>query len=80
MRENVPFEIREHIATLAEYSGGEYTLELNHISYKGAAPKYDLRKWDKKAGRMLKGVTLTPAEAEACAAAILAHLRKEARP
>lgn len=76
MRETVQFEIREHIATIAEYAGGEYALELNYISFNGQPAKYDLRKWDKKAARMLKGVTLSEEEAEAVAAAIQQHRAK----
>lgn len=76
MRETVSFEIVEHIATIAEYGGGEYALELNYISFNGAPAKYDLRKWDKRGGRMLKGVTLSPEEAETVAAAIQQHRAK----
>lgn len=77
MRETVQYSITEHIATIAEYGGGEYALELNYISFNGAPAKYDLRKWDKKGERMLKGVTLSAEEAEAVAAAITAHRAKQ---
>ena len=74
MQDKVRFEILEHIATIAEYGGGEYALELNFISFNGAPAKYDLRKWDKAANRMLKGVTLSREEAEAVAVAMARHI------
>ena len=57
------YEIVEHIATLSESSGT--TKELNRISYNGAPPKLDLRSWkqDGTKKRILKGLTLTDAEA-----------------
>lgn len=59
------YEIVEHIATLSESNGT--TKELNRISYNGAPPKLDLRSWKQEGEekRMLKGLTLTNAEAEA---------------
>lgn len=59
------YEIVEHIATLSENNGT--TKELNRISYNGAPPKLDLRSWKREGEerRMLKGLTLTDAEAEA---------------
>lgn len=76
MREKIPFEITEKIATLAEFTEGAFALELNLVSYKGAPAKYDLRKWDKRQAEPLplKGITLTQAEAEAAAAAIQRHI------
>lgn len=59
------YRIVEHIATLSDKNGT--TKELNRISYNGAPPKLDLRSW-KQEGRgkiMLKGLTLTDAEAAA---------------
>ena len=54
------YEIAEHIATLSESNGT--TKEHN-----GAPPKLDLRSWKQEGEekRMLKGLTLTDAEAEA---------------
>lgn len=59
------YEIVEHIATLSESNGT--TKELNRIRYNGAPAKLDLRSWKQegKERRMLKGLTLTDAEAEA---------------
>ena len=53
------FDILEHIATLS--SSGDYTTELNRVSFNGYPAKLDLRKW--KDGKPLKGVTLTDDEA-----------------
>ena len=59
------YEIVEPIATLSENNG--YTVELNLISFNGAEPKIDIRRWDKRNGatQMLKGVALTVEEAQA---------------
>lgn len=70
------YEVTEQIATLSENITGNYTLELNRISYNGAAPKLDLRKWDKKKGKMLKGITLTDEEAVALKEALTKAERK----
>ncbi len=56
------YKIKEHIATLSE--NGPYATEVNLISYNGAEPKLDIRKWDKSANRMLKGIALDQDEAE----------------
>ena len=42
---DIIFEITEHIDTVSESKNGEYTLELNKVSWNGKAPKYDLRRW-----------------------------------
>ena len=53
------FAVTEHIAVLS--SSGEYTTELNRVSFNGYPAKLDLRKW--KDGQPLKGVTLSDDEA-----------------
>lgn len=53
------FEITERIATIN--SSGDYTTELNRVSFNGYPAKLDLRKW--KDGKPLKGITLTEDEA-----------------
>lgn len=60
---NFTYEIKKHIATLSTNSYENTALELNLISYRGAEPKLDLRKWDKGANKLLKGVTLNREEA-----------------
>lgn len=54
--------ITREIAVLSEHDKG-WRLELNEVSWNGAAPKLDIRRWkpDHKSG---KGVTLTPTEAQ----------------
>lgn len=61
------YEIVEHIATLSTSSDGHTTKELNRVSYRGAAPKYDLRSWrrDGDGEKLLKGLTLTEEEMNA---------------
>jgi len=54
------FNITEHIATLSD--SGAWALELNKVSWNGAAPKYDLRKWNEDHSRMSKGISLTESE------------------
>ena len=64
------YEITERIATISESSDGRFTLELNYISYNGAPAKMDLRRWDRKKGMMLKGLTLTEMEAKGIMSAL----------
>lgn len=64
MYDDFNFEIVEHIATISENTTGNYAVELNKISFNGTKPKIDLRKWNKRTGRMLKGLTLTDEEAK----------------
>lgn len=41
----INFNITEHIETVSESKSGEYTLELNKVSWNGRDPKLDLRRW-----------------------------------
>lgn len=54
--------ITREIAVLSE-NANSWQLELNEVSWNGAAPKLDIRRWkpDRKSG---KGVTLAPKEAQ----------------
>lgn len=56
-------EIIEHIATLA--TNGQYTKELNFVSYNDSKPKLDLRRWQRcgEDAFPLKGMTLETEEA-----------------
>ncbi len=56
----IKYDIVERIAVLSEK--GDWTKELNKISWNGKPEKYDLRDWNHKTGRMGKGVTLTEDE------------------
>ena len=60
--------ITREIEVLSESAGG-WQLELNEVSWNGAAPKLDIRRWksDHKSG---KGVTLTREEATKLLAAL----------
>lgn len=62
MAKDFSFEVQKHIGTISEK--GTMSVELNLVSYSGAEPKYDLRKWRTIDGqkRMQKGITLTPEE------------------
>ena len=64
MQREFTYEITEHLGNLSTSASGDFTMEVNRISYGGAAPKIDIRKWDRRTGgkRMLKGVTLTAEE------------------
>lgn len=58
------YEIKERVATLSEAKG--YAVEVNVISYMvgDEKPRIDIRRWDKRGGRMLKGISLTEDEAD----------------
>ena len=64
------YEIIKHIATISKSEDDRFTLELNYISYNGAPAKMDLRRWDRKKGMMLKGLTLTEMEAKGIMSAL----------
>ena len=44
-REQITFEITEHIGVLCVYHTG-WKKELNLVSWNGNAPKNDIRDWD----------------------------------
>lgn len=51
------------LKTLASFpDGGEWTKELNIISWNGRLPKYDIRKWNRDHTKMSKGITLNQEE------------------
>lgn len=64
---DINFKITEHIDTISESKNGEYTLELNRVSWNDRKPKLDLRRWhietDKRTPQ--KGLTLNDWELEA---------------
>lgn len=65
----IKFEKLEHIATLAETSGG-YTLEVNLVSWNDKEAKVDIRRWNPQ-GNPKKGIALSTTEALEAAEAIL---------
>jgi hypothetical protein len=68
------YEIKKHIATLSTNSFENTALELNLVSYRGAEPKLDLRKWNKANNQLLKGITLNREEAEKLKNALVEEL------
>ncbi|MFF5995204.1 PC4/YdbC family ssDNA-binding protein [Lysinibacillus sp. KU-BSD001] len=65
----IKYEVVEHIGVLSESAKG-WKKELNHISWNGNAPKYDIREWAPNREKMGKGVTLSAEEFEALKALI----------
>lgn len=59
----IKYEVVEHFGVLSESAKG-WKKELNHISWNGAAPKYDIREWAPNREKIGKGVTLTNDEIE----------------
>ena len=64
------YEIKERVAVLSGSEDGTYTVEVNWISYNGAEPKLDIRRWDRRTNRMLKGIALSTDEARALEVAL----------
>ena len=60
-REQITFEITEHIGVLGVYHTG-WKKELNLVSWNGNEPKYDIRDWDPAHERMSRGITLSEKE------------------
>ena len=71
MRE-IQYEIVKEIAVLSTGDSG-YTKEINHISWNGKEPKYDIRSFSPNREKCGKGITLNADEA----AALLKALQKE---
>lgn len=59
---NIKYDIVEKIAVLSER--GEWSKELNKISWNNRPAKFDIRDWNHEEGRMGKGVTLSDEEAQ----------------
>lgn len=59
MAEEFKFEVTKQLGTLSE---GSWNMEINMVSYNGATPKLDIRKWSAEHDKMGKGVTLTEEE------------------
>lgn len=60
MRKEFEVNMSRDIGTISFANG--YTLELNHCGFNGYPPKWDLRRWDRKNNRPLKGVAMTDDE------------------
>ena len=57
---DIKYEIVERIAILSEK--GNWTKELNKVSWNDRPSKFDLRDWNHDEGKIGKGVTLTEEE------------------
>lgn len=57
---DIKYEIIERIAVLS--GRGNWTKELNLISWDGRPPKYDIRDWNHESGKIGKGTTLSEEE------------------
>ncbi|MBQ1483576.1 MAG: hypothetical protein IIZ28_08420 [Erysipelotrichaceae bacterium] len=55
------YEINEEVAVLSE--NGDFTCEVNIITYGTGRPKLDIRKWNRAEDKMQKGITLNKEEA-----------------
>ncbi len=58
----IKYEITKEIAVLS--SKGDWSKEINEVSWMGRPAKYDIREWNHKEGKMRKGITLTEDEIE----------------
>lgn len=70
---NIKYDIVEKIAVLSER--GDWSKELNKISWNDRPAKFDIRDWNHEEGRMGKGVTLSSEEAEELLKALKAFLK-----
>lgn len=57
---DLKYEILERIAILSEK--GNWTKELNKVSWNDRPGKFDLRDWNHDEGKIGKGITLTEEE------------------
>ena len=57
------YKINDEVAVLSE--NGDFTCEVNVITYGTGRPKLDIRKWNRAEDKMQKGITLNREEAEA---------------
>ncbi|KKB26635.1 Bacterial seryl-tRNA synthetase related [Mycoplasmopsis meleagridis] len=55
------YEIVRQLGDISEIEG-EYTKELNYVSWNNNEPKYDIRDWNNDHTRASKGITLTLGE------------------
>lgn len=57
----IKYEIIKKVAVVGKK--GDWSLELNYISWNGREAKLDLRKWDNAHTKLSKGITLNKDEA-----------------
>ncbi|MBF7096459.1 YdbC family protein [Alkalibacter mobilis] len=56
----IKYDVVEKIAVLSQK--GEWTKELNMVSWNDRPAKFDIRDWNHQEGKIGKGVTLTESE------------------
>lgn len=74
MAKEFTFEIVSKVATLS--SSGEWSTELNIVSWNGNTPKFDIRPWNEAHDKCGRGVTLTQVEAETLATELTKFLQE----
>lgn len=62
-KNEVVYEIKEHIGVIAQYQTG-WQKEINLVSWNGNTAKYDIRDWDEEHVHMSRGITLSESEIE----------------
>lgn len=70
---DLKFEIKRKIAVLSESEHGNFTKEVNLLSWNGAPPQLDIRMWRRQQDgtkKPLKGITLGSSEVEQLKAAL----------
>ena len=72
-KEPFTFEIVEHICVLGRGKEEGFMKEFNFVSFRGLAPKWDIREWNKDHTRMTKGVTITDEEMKIMMEAMEGH-------
>lgn len=60
------FEVKEKLGVLSRTNDGDFSSEVNVVSFGGKAAKVDIRKWDYRGDepKMLKGIALSDEEAK----------------
>lgn len=58
----IKYDIVEKVGVLSQK--GDWTKELNRVSWNDRPAKFDLRDWNHGEGKMRKGITLTDEECE----------------
>ena len=73
---DITYTITRQIAVLSSSVNG-WSMELNEVSWNGAAPKLDLHRWGPGHVRQGKGVTLTRSEAAALCQALAREVEND---
>lgn len=76
-REEFTFEIVEHICVLGKGREEGFRKEFNRVSFRGLAPKWDIREWNRDHTRMTKGMTLTDDEMKTILEALAARKKSK---